>query len=80
MKAHLEAVRQLYQPDIESMRRSLPDLGESLHTAAIELSRDCSVERVDLMITRLKGAESGLVHLRKALAVERGGVRGAGTG
>jgi site-specific recombinase len=74
MKAHLEAVRQLYGPNHKSLIQSLTALGESLQVAAVELSRDCTLERVDLMLDRLKGAQASLVHLRKSLISERGGV------
>ena len=74
----MDQIRRLYQPSIESQASHLPDLGESLHTAAIDLSRDCTLERVDLMLARIKGAEATLVHLRKALAVEE--TTGWGTG
>lgn len=59
--------RQHAQLDANSMIKCLPDLGESLHNAAIDLSRDCTLDRVDLMLARIKGAEACLVHLRKAL-------------
>ena len=71
MKAHLEAVTQLYQPNIDAIRNSLPDLGEALHIAAVDLSRDCSLERVDQMLARLNSAQSNLQHLRKAMVAER---------
>jgi len=73
MKTHLESIRQLYQPDISVMRKNLPDMCESLHNATIDLSRDCSLDRVDLMLAKVKGAETSLVHLRRALIVEKGG-------
>jgi hypothetical protein len=72
MKANFEAAKQLYQPNFEAMRCSLPDLGESLHNAAIDLSHDCTLERLDQMLARIKSAESNLVHLRKALVTSRG--------
>ena len=74
----MDQIRWLYQPSIESLASHLPDLGESLLTAAIDLSRDCTVERVDLMLARIKGAETNLTHLRRALIAERS--TGHGTG
>ena len=71
--------RRMFAPDIDAMRCSLPDVGESLNTAALELARDLNLERLDQMLARLKSAESNLVHLRKAMIAERG-VCGAGTG
>ena len=79
MISNIEKARLLYGPSVSSMREHLPDLGESLNTAAVDLARDCSLERVDLMLARIKGAETNLTHLRKALISERG-VCGAGTG
>ena len=70
MKGHLDAVKQLYQPSVGAMTSNLPALGESLQTAALELARDPTLERVDAMVCRLKGAEAGMMHLRKALARE----------
>ena len=79
MISEIENARRLYGPSVQTMTSNLPDLGESLHNAAIDLSRDCTLDRVDLMLARVKGAETTLVHLRKALIAERG-VCGAGTG
>jgi len=78
MKAHLEAVTQLYQPDLDSLRNSLPDLGESLNSTAHELARDLNLERLDQLLARLNSAQSSLQHLRKALIAERGGVQRGG--
>jgi hypothetical protein len=38
-----------------------------------ELARDCTVERCDEMLARLKGAETSLMHLRLALAEDKTG-------
>ena len=78
MTRDLDLARRLYAPSVESMREHLLDLGEALHTAAVDLSRDCTLERVDLMLARVKGAETNLTHLRKALISEQS--RGHGTG
>jgi len=60
--------RQLYaRPDSSAMIKHLPDLGESLNNAAIDLAQDCTVERIDAMLARLKGAETSLIHLRRKL-------------
>ena len=80
MKTHLDLCRQLYQPDIETMRNSLPDLGASLHNAAVDLERDCTVERVDMMVARLRAAEASMGHLRKALIAGKSGIQRGGTG
>jgi hypothetical protein len=68
MKHRADLARRLYaRPDANSIIKHLPDLGESLHNAAIDLARDCTVERIDAMLARLKGAETSLVHLRRKL-------------
>jgi hypothetical protein len=69
-----DPVRRLHarQPDISAMRKHLPDMGESLHNAAIDLARDCTTERCDQMLARLKGAETSLMHLRRKLMQEGG--------
>ncbi|MCF6225766.1 MAG: hypothetical protein L3J22_05605 [Xanthomonadales bacterium] len=69
-RAENDLVRQLYQPDVEAMRNSLPGLGESLHNAASELASDFTLARIDSMVSRLKSAQTNLVHLRKALVQE----------
>jgi len=61
----------LYQSNSDLIRSSLPDLGESLHAAAVDLARDCSLEHVDKMLSRLKGAETSLLHLRRSLAEQK---------
>jgi hypothetical protein len=80
MQSYMDAVIQLYQPNLDAMRNSLPDLGQSLNVAAIDLARDCTVERLDLLLARLQGAETALVHLRKALIADKSGVQRGGTG
>ncbi len=69
-RTDLKLARQLYQPDISMMRNSLPDLGESLHTAAIDLERDCTLERLDGLAAKLNSAYTSLQHLRKAMVQE----------
>ena len=60
----------LYQSNADAMRARLPDLGESLHNAAIDRSRDCTLERIDQLLSRLKGAETSLLHLCRAVIEE----------
>ncbi len=44
-----DLARRLYaRPN--SMIKHLPDLGESLRTAAIEISHDCTIPRIDEML------------------------------
>ena len=60
-------LRQLYRPDADAMRLRLPDLGESLHNAAVELGRDLTPDRCDQFAARLQTALDFTRHLRRAL-------------
>ena len=76
--AALAASLRAREPNIDAMRARLPDVGESLNTAAHELARDITLEKIDAFLAKLKGAETSLIHLRRTLAQE---VRpGHGTG
>lgn len=78
---HMAQIQQLYGPNLGTLTDNLPNLGDSLKTAADELARDCTVQHVDEMLARLKGAEHNLVHIRKALAGPReSNVQFGGTG
>jgi hypothetical protein len=66
-----ENARRLYAPSLGSLISHLPDLGESLHTAAVNLAHDCSLARVDLMLAQLETGKQSLVHLRKALVADQ---------
>jgi hypothetical protein len=59
-----------YQANADAIRARLPDLGESLRNAAIDLACDCTLARVDEMLASIKGAETLLLHLRRGLAAE----------
>ncbi len=61
-----EIARRLYQPDLDAMTASLPDLGAALDAALVELSKDLTVDRIDQAIMKLKGAEHTLVSMRRA--------------
>jgi hypothetical protein len=65
-----ELVARLYAraPDLDAMRARLPDLGDSLSTAAHKLARDLTLEKVDLFLAKIKGAETSVAHLRRSLA------------
>jgi hypothetical protein len=63
--------------DVDAMRRRLPDLGESLNTAAVELARDITLDKIDAFMAKLKGAETSLMHLRRQLAAD---IHGHGIG
>ncbi len=70
MTREMDLVRRLYAPSAESLLSHIPEMGESLNSAALDLARDCTLKRVDLMLARIKGAEASLVHLRKLLLQE----------
>lgn len=54
--------------DVQALIPDMDDLGESLHTAATELSADCTLERVDRFLSRLYAATNVALCIRKALA------------
>jgi hypothetical protein len=66
-----EQARRLYQPDLDTMKSRLPDLGAALDAAFCELSKDVSMDRIDQALMKLKGAEQSLVVMRRA-KVEQG--------
>ena len=77
----LDLARQLYGPSLQTLICNLDDLGISLHTAATDLSHDCTLARVDDFLARLQAAMNLTVHIRKALAGERvSTVQSGGTG
>jgi hypothetical protein len=61
-------VNRRYQPDLGDIKRRLPDMGESLHNAAVDLGKNLSLDRCDEMLDRLRGAEHSVRHLRRVLA------------
>ena len=75
---HMNQVRQLYGPNLGTLTENLIPMGESLHDACIALADDCTVIRIDGLVSRLKTAEQTLSHLRRALIAER--TTGHGTG
>jgi hypothetical protein len=72
--------RQIYAPSVSTMQKNLPDIGSSLDTACSELSRHLSLDKLDRLAAQLNSALTNLVHLRKAIIAERGGVHRGGTG
>ena len=69
----IENARRQFQPSISGMRSSLPDVGESINTACIDLERDLTLERLDDLMARLNAAQQNLGHLRRAMVAELGG-------
>jgi hypothetical protein len=55
-------------PNADDIRARLPDLAESLRTAAFELARDCTLEKSHAFLAKLKGAETTVQHLCRALS------------
>ena len=66
----IERARHKSQPSIDSLIARLPDLGESIRNAAVDLSDNCTLEGVDALLSRLQTATTSLVHLRKAMTTE----------
>ena len=64
-------LRLLYGPSVASMTDNLGDLGKSSHSAFNALAADCTVIRIDELVSRLKTAEQTLTRLRLAL-IEQG--------
>ena len=56
-------------PDAAAMKSVLPDLGESLSTAAHELARDIeSLDKIDRFLNKLERAKFALEHLRREIS------------
>jgi hypothetical protein len=70
MSSDFENARRLYAPSAASMQENLPAMGDSLSATCLDLSRDCSLDRLDQLAARLKAAQTSLIHLRKALVQE----------
>ena len=75
---HLEQVRQLYGPNLGTLTDNLPSMGESLREACNALAHDCTLSRLDELVSRLKTAEQSLTRLRLAMLQRR--TEGHGTG
>ena len=73
-----EIARRLYQPDLDAMKSSLPDLGAALEAALCELSKDLTVDRIDQALMKLKGAEHSLVSMRRATVEKKRPGHGTG--
>ena len=71
MNTTIAQLRLLYGPSVASMTDNLSDLAQSLHFAFNTLATDCTVTRIDELVSRLKTAEQTLTRLRLAL-IEQG--------
>lgn len=72
-EAHTAALARLYGPDAETIRRSLPDHGESVAGQLAELTARPSVERVETVIRNVDGLASLLRRYRERLLRELAG-------
>ena len=78
MNTKLELVRRLYGPNLGTLTDNLPSMGESLREACNALADDCTLSRLDELVSRLKTAEQSLTRLRLAMLQRR--TEGHGTG
>jgi hypothetical protein len=69
---HMAQVRQLYGPNLGTLTDNLPSMGDSLHDACNALANDCTIKRIDELVSQLKTAQQTLTRLRLA-AVEKWG-------
>ncbi len=60
-----------FMPDAATLIARLPDMGEALHSARIELVRHQTVKSLDQCVARVKAAEQTLTHLRRALLADQ---------
>ena len=72
MNTNLELVRQLYAPNMGTLTDNLPSMGESLRDACSTLANDCTIKRIDELVSRLKTAEQTLTRLRLAIVESHG--------
>jgi hypothetical protein len=81
MNAHrtdMDLVRQLYGANLGTQTSQLPIIGEALNEACCALADDCTLPRIDELVSRLKTAEQSLTRLRLAMISEQS--TGHGTG
>ena len=69
-KATLSALGRLYGPDAESMRRGLPEHGDSISGQLAELAARPSVERCETAIRNMAGLVQLLQRFRERLLIE----------
>ena len=70
MNTNIAQLYRLYGPSVASMTDSFGDLGQSLHFAFNDLATDCTIDRLDQLVSQLKTAEQTLTRLRLAM-IER---------
>jgi len=57
----------MQMPDAATLIARPEDLGDGLRNSAIDLKRECTTERVDQFLEKVKGAEQMATHIRKSL-------------
>lgn len=67
---HLAAQAALYGPSAAAQAKALPELGEGLMAHLIDLARDPTPVRAELMSVNLEGARRAVLRLREALVRE----------
>ena len=71
-------VRQLYGPNMGTLTDNLPSMGVSLQLAFHALAADCTLARIDELVSQLKTSQQTLTRLRLAMLERR--TEGHGTG
>jgi hypothetical protein len=60
----------IYQPDPETIRRQLPDLGDGLQAQCHDLYRDPHPERCERLALNFEGARRAVLELRQLLLAQ----------
>jgi hypothetical protein len=64
------AAARLFEPNSDQMAKHLPELGEALMAACIDLKRCPQPDRCEALMARLDGARAHILQLRAALMRE----------
>ena len=67
MISDIEKARLLYAPNLGTQTDNLPHMADSLRDACLALAADCTLPRIDQLVSRLKTAEQSLTRLRLAM-------------
>ena len=78
MNTNLELVRQLYAPTLGTLTDNLPSMGKSLHDACNALAADCTLARIDELVSQLKTSQQTVTRLRLAMIQRRTERHGTG--
>lgn len=63
-----QAARAFPRFNVQELLKHLPDMGEGLSIACVNLHLDASLERCDELLARLQSAETAVTRLRTQLA------------